>query len=60
MRAPTLVVVGDADIPDMLEISERLERGIAGARRVVVPGVAHMVNMEEPERFSELVLAFLP
>ena len=60
VRAPTLVVVGDADIPDMLEISERLEREIAGARRVVVPGVAHMVNMEQPETFSELVLAFLP
>ncbi|MBA3330990.1 MAG: alpha/beta fold hydrolase [Actinobacteria bacterium] len=60
VRAPTLVLVGDADMPDMLTISERLESGIAGARRVVLPGVAHMVNLERPERFTELVLAFLP
>lgn len=33
--------------------------GIAGARKVVIPGVAHMVNMEEPEVFNRIVLEFL-
>lgn len=40
-------------------IADALERGIAGAQKVVMPGVGHMVNMEDPERFNEIVLGFL-
>jgi 3-oxoadipate enol-lactonase len=56
---PTLVIVGDADMPDMLAIADLLATGIAGARKVILPGVAHMVNMERPAEFNRLVLDFL-
>jgi len=56
---PTLVIAGDLDTPEMMESAGILEANIAGARKVVIPGVAHMVNMERPEAFSRLVVDFL-
>jgi pimeloyl-ACP methyl ester carboxylesterase len=59
LRAPTLVIVGDQDQPDMLAIADRLAEGIAGARKVAMPGVAHLPNMEQPRVFNDIVLDFL-
>jgi len=59
IKAPTLAVVGDLDMPDILDIVERIAREVPGARKVVIPGVAHMVNMEKPAEFSRIVLDFL-
>jgi pimeloyl-ACP methyl ester carboxylesterase len=59
VRAPALVIVGDADVPDVLERAEILASRIPGARKVVLPDVAHMVNLERPEEFLALVEDFL-
>ncbi|HEV8248518.1 MAG TPA: alpha/beta fold hydrolase, partial [Gaiellaceae bacterium] len=59
VRAPALVIVGDADVPDVLERAEILASRIPGARKVVLPDVAHMVNLEQPEEFLALVEDFL-
>ena len=56
---PTLVVVGDKDALDILEIADQLAKEIPQARKVVIPGTAHMLSLEKPEEFSELVVAFL-
>jgi pimeloyl-ACP methyl ester carboxylesterase len=32
---------------------------VTGARLVEFPGVAHMIQLEEPERFNRTVLEFL-
>jgi 3-oxoadipate enol-lactonase len=59
VQAPTLVIVGDADVDDVLERAGLLAERIPGARKAVVPEVAHMVNLERPDEFGELVSAFL-
>lgn len=59
VRAPALVVVGDADMPDILERAEILASRLPDARKVVLPGVAHMVNLERPTEFLALVDEFL-
>jgi len=59
IRVPTLVIVGSLDNPDIHRIVDRLARDVPGARKVVIEGAGHMVNMEEPARFSEIVLGFL-
>jgi 3-oxoadipate enol-lactonase len=59
IRVPALVVYGDLDTTAILAIAERLATGIPGARRVVFEGAAHMLNMEQPERFNRTVLEFL-
>ena len=59
VRVPTLVLVGDGDLPDIVSAAEVLATGIPGARRHVMPGLAHMLNMERPAEFNRLVLEFL-
>ena len=59
IAAPTLVLVGELDSHDFQQIASTLERGIPHARKIVVPGVGHMANMEAPERFNAVVTAFL-
>ncbi len=59
IRAPTLVVVGDQDVPNVLTIADRLATEIPHAKRLVLHGVAHMVNLERPQEFNRVVLEFL-
>ena len=59
IRVPTLVIVGELDRPETVARAETLERSIPNARRVVMPGVAHMPNMERPAEFNRIALEFL-
>lgn len=59
MEMPTLVIVGERDLPEFQAIAELLHRRVPNATRVVMPGVGHMSNMEDPARFNSLVLDFL-
>jgi pimeloyl-ACP methyl ester carboxylesterase len=59
IRVPTLVVVGDRDVPEIQAIVKLLEKGIPHARKVMIAGAGHMVNMEKPAQFNEVVLGFL-
>jgi len=59
VRVPALAIVGDADVPDVLERAEILASRIQDARKVVLPEVAHMVNLERPAEFLALVDDFL-
>jgi len=59
IKAPTLIVIGEEDMPDILDIGNKLKAGIAGSELVLVPDAAHMVNMERPELFDRTVLEFL-
>jgi len=59
IRAPTLSVVGSLDMPNILEIVDSVATQVPGARRVVIPGAAHMVNMEKPAEFEAAVRPFL-
>ena len=58
IHAPTLVLLGTLDMPEIHEVVDYLEATIPDARRIDIPGVAHMVNMEAPERFTEVLLEF--
>ena len=57
--APTLVLVGEEDQPDMHAIADRLAREIPGARKDTIADTAHVPSMERPQEFDELVLPFL-
>jgi pimeloyl-ACP methyl ester carboxylesterase len=56
---PTLILVGDLDVPDMQAIAGHLAAQIPNAQQKTIPGVAHMLNMEKPELFNRHVLEFL-
>jgi pimeloyl-ACP methyl ester carboxylesterase len=59
VRAPTLVIVGEEDQPDMHAIAKRLAAEIPGARLETIANTAHVPSMERPREFDELVLPFL-
>lgn len=59
ISAPTLIVVGEIDVPDVLQVSRLLESGIPNARRVVLAGAAHHAPNERPQEFTRLVVEFL-
>jgi pimeloyl-ACP methyl ester carboxylesterase len=59
ITAPTLVVLGERDTPDFHAIASTLEQGIAGAKKVTIPGAGHIANVEAPERFNEILVEFL-
>ena len=59
LNVPVLALVGDIDMPGILEIVALIESEVPDAQTVIVPGVAHMINMEKPEEFNRIVLQFL-
>lgn len=59
LSLPILAIVGAHDLPDFRQITELVYQQAPNAKKMVVPGVGHMANMEAPELVTEAVLAFL-
>ena len=58
IRQPTLVVAGAQDTR-FLDASRHLARDIPNSRLEIISGARHMVNLEEPEKFNEVVMGYL-
>lgn len=59
ITAPTLVLVGTLDLPEKVAEAAWLAEQMSQAQHAIMPGVGHMLNMEKPALFNELVLDFL-
>jgi pimeloyl-ACP methyl ester carboxylesterase len=59
ISAPTLVVVGDMDVPTVLEAADLLMNSVPDVRRAVIHDAAHLPNLEHPDEFNRVVLDFL-
>jgi 3-oxoadipate enol-lactonase len=59
IKAPTLVIVGDHDLPQIQKTADLLVSKIHGARKSVIHDAAHLPNLEHPEKFNGLLLDFL-
>lgn len=59
IRSPVLIIDGDKDLPLIATCSDYMEKHIPDAKRVIIPGVAHMLNIEQPARVNALMLDFL-
>lgn len=59
VSAPTLIVLGDKDAPDILAIGRLIHRGVAGSQLVTLTDVGHSLPMERPMEFSRIVDGFL-
>lgn len=59
IQIPTLLIVGEYDLPDKQELTKQLAVEIPQAQLIVIPNAAHIVNMEQPAEFNRLVLEFL-
>ncbi len=60
ITAPALVTVGDRDLAYYnVPLARRLATQMPNAREVVMRGVGHLANMEDPATFNGLLLEFL-
>ena len=59
LTLPMLMVVGELDMPGILDIADKVVAANPNAELVKIPGVAHMVSMEKPAEFNELLLEYL-
>lgn len=55
---PTQVVVGEHDVATPLSDATIMADRIPHARLAVIPGAAHLSNLERPERFNDIVRTF--
>lgn len=56
---PTLVLVGEEDVLTPPSEAKTLAKAIPGAQLEVIPAAGHLSNLEQPERFAQLVGDFL-
>lgn len=57
MQTPLLIIAGDEDTPS-LDASLYLKRVVPSAALAVLPKSGHLLNLEEPLRFNDLLLDF--
>src|SRR3954447_26529604 len=56
ITAPTVIAVGELDLPDFHAIARDLEQAIADVRaHEVIPGAAHLVALERPAETAKLL-----
>ncbi len=59
IHVPTLLFAGSLDMSDVHTKIDLLAGQIQGAKKVEIPGAAHMVNMEQAGELNRIVLEFL-
>jgi pimeloyl-ACP methyl ester carboxylesterase len=59
VRVPTVVFDGDLDSSDISANAHAIALSVPGARRVRIPGAAHMVNLENTALFDQELHTFL-
>jgi len=59
LRAPLLVMLGTLDDPGTSQAMRHLAAAVPGARLEVFEGSAHMLNLEQPDRFNTSLREFL-
>jgi pimeloyl-ACP methyl ester carboxylesterase len=59
VAVPVLLIWGDLDLPTIQARCDAALRQLTAARRVVLPGVAHLPPLEDPQRFNAELGSFL-
>jgi pimeloyl-ACP methyl ester carboxylesterase len=59
ITCPTQIIVGELDLPTPPADAKLMADMIPGARLAVIPGAAHLANLEQPDRFNETVRSFV-
>ena len=59
IKAPTLAIVGDLDMPGIIEIADMIVKNVNSAKKITIKDAAHLVNMEKPKEFNDIVINFI-
>ena len=60
VKVPVLVLVGEHDEATPPPMSRELAAGLPQARLEIIPGCAHVPQLQSPRLFSDVVADFLP
>lgn len=59
IKIPTLIIAAERDLDATMNVMDLLNTQITGSEKVVIKDSSHMVNMEHPDEFNQIVLDFL-
>jgi pimeloyl-ACP methyl ester carboxylesterase len=59
INVPTLIITAEYDLQSCKEVADLLEQKVGGARKIILPGTGHVMNMEKPDEFNKVLLDFL-
>lgn len=59
ITCPTQIIVGELDLPTPPADATLMADQIPGARLAIIPGTAHLSNLEQPDLFNDTVCAFV-
>jgi len=59
IQAPTLIIAGALDHPELVRAADFMEKEIAGAKKTILADSAHIPSMDQPDAFNQTLLAFL-
>jgi 3-oxoadipate enol-lactonase len=55
---PTLAIVGEYDLPDFLNVTNLVSQEVPQTRKIIIPNVGHMSNMEAPDEVNRAMFEF--
>jgi pimeloyl-ACP methyl ester carboxylesterase len=59
LAVPTLIIVGEEDILTPTADAQKMAALVPNAQLIVMPGVGHLPNVEDPEAFNDALTGFL-
>lgn len=59
ITVPTLIVVGDEDVPTPVSDAKAMHERIAGSQLQVIANAGHLANLERPAAFNHLLTEFV-
>ena len=59
IKAPTLIIAGGLDNPEILRAADVMAAAIPNTQKVIIANAAHLPNMEQPAEFNLVVEDFL-
>ena len=59
VKQPTLVIIGEADQPDIRAIATRILASVPDTTEASIPDAGHLPSMERPETFDRILADFL-
>lgn len=59
IKVPTLIIVGEGDIPDVHAQAGAIEAGISNAHREIIANAGHLAALEKPQDVIDLIRSFL-
>lgn len=59
IKNPTLILIGEYDVPVMHDIATKLDAEIPNSRKIILKNTAHLPNVEIPDVLNQHILEFL-